>query len=152
MWVNHKRTLRAVVVVTVGYVVVLAAWALWFRPSAPSGTLPYQLAALVAGFGAALGLSMLVANRRTAEQRQIARNGVEGWATVEEVHPLDDTRSELQLQFTVPGSESFSGRIVYAIPRSEISRFAEGAVVPIMVDPDDHHRVLLLPRQTFDEE
>lgn len=148
---NHEKILRAVVGVTAGYVIVLIVWATWFRPSAPPGTLPYQLAALIAGFASALGLAMLFANRRNAEERRLSKNGVEGWATIESVRRLDDTSSELQLHFTVPGSTSFAGRIVYAIPPDEVSRFEAGAVVPIVVDPSDHHRVLLLPRETLDE-
>lgn len=149
---NHERTVRAVVVVTAAYVVVLAVWAGWFRPTAPEGTLPYQLAALIAGFASALGLAMMVANRRTAEQRQLARNGVEGWATIEGVRPIDETSSELDMQFTIPGSQSFAGRIVYAIPPSESARFHVGSIVPIVVDPADHHRVLLLPGQPVDDQ
>jgi hypothetical protein len=149
---NHERVRRAVVFVTVGYVAVLVVWIVWFRRVAEPGTLPYQIVALVAGFGAALGLSMMFANRRTAEQRRLARNGVEGWATVEAVRRIDDTSSELDLQFTVPGSESFAGRIVYSIPPDEQSRFLTGAVVPIMVDPSDHHRVLLLPGEGLDQQ
>lgn len=149
---NHERTVRAVAIVTAVYIVVLAVWAGWFRPSAPEGTLPYQLAALIAGFASALGLAMMIARRRTADERKLARNGVEGWARISRVHPIDDTSSELDLEFTVPGSVSFAGRIVYSIPPGESARFHVGAVVPIMVDPADHHRVLLLPRQTLDEE
>lgn len=149
---NHEKTLRAVAVVTVGYLIVLAVWAGWLRAKTPPGTLPYQLAGLVAGFGAALGLALMIANRRTAEQRRLSRDGVEGWATVEATRPIDDTSTELHMLFTIPGSESFAGRIVYAIPPAETSRFEAGAVVPIMVDPSDHHRVLLLPQQALDEE
>lgn len=149
---NHEKTLRAVAVVTAGYVVVLAIWIGWLRPLTPPGTLPYQLAALVAGFASALGLAMMIANRRTAEERRLARNGVEGWATIESARKLDATSTELHLQFFVPGAESFAGRIVYSIPPAESARFQAGAVVPVMVDPSDHHRVLLLPGESFDEE
>ncbi|MGA9870536.1 MAG: hypothetical protein WBQ44_05250 [Rhodococcus sp. (in: high G+C Gram-positive bacteria)] len=149
---NHERTLRAIAAVTVGYVIVLAVWIGWVRADTPPGTLPYQLAALVAGFGAALGLAMMFANRRTSEQRRLARNGVEGWATIRAVHRIDDASSELDMQFTIPGSNSFAGRIVYTIPPGEAAHFTTGAVVPVMVDPSDHHRVLLLPRQPLDEE
>ena len=149
---NHQRTARAVAVVTAVYLVVLVVWIGWFRAAAPPDTLPYQLAALVAGFGTALGLAMRVANRRTAEQRRLARSGVEGWATVEEVRPVDDTHTELQMLFTIPGSESFAGRVVYSIPPGEKARFHAGAIVPILVDPSDRHRVLLLPREPLDEE
>lgn len=148
---NHERTLRAVAVVTVGYFVVLAIWAGWLRPHTPPGTLPYQLVGLVAGFASALGLAMMIANRRTAEERRLARNGVEGWATIESARQIDATSTELHMQFTIPGSPSYAGRIVYTIPPTETARFETGNVVPIMVDPSDHHRVLLLPGESFDQ-
>ncbi|MDJ0393334.1 hypothetical protein QMK17_08310 [Rhodococcus sp. G-MC3] len=149
---NHQKTLRAVVVVTGGYVIVLAVWAGWLRPHSPPGTLPYQLVALIAGFASALGLAMMVANRSTAAQRRLSRNGVEGWATIEFARQIDEASTELHLRFTIPGSESFAGRIVYSIPPNEVSRFETGNIVPIMVDPSDHHRVLLLPAQSLDQE
>ena len=148
---NHNRTVRAVAVVTVGYIVVLAIWIGWLRDRTPPGTLPYQLAALVAGFGCALGLAMMFAGRGSAEQRRLEAHGVEGWATIEDARRIDASSTELHLQFTIPGAESFAGRIVYTIPPSETARFATGSIVPVLVDPADHHRVLLLPRQTFDE-
>lgn len=148
---NQQRIVRAVVAVTVVYIVVLAVWTVWIRADTPPGTLPYQLAALVAGFGCALGLAMMIANRGTAEQRRLAERGVEGWAVVEDAHRIDDKTTELHLLFTIPGAESFAGRIIHAIPPAESTRFATGSVVPVLVDPDDHRRVLLLPPQTFDE-
>lgn len=148
---NQRRTAHAVVIVTVGYLIVLGVWMFWLRAKTPPGTLPYQLAALVAGFGAALGLAMMLAGRGTAEERRLAARGVEGWATVEDARPIDETSTELHLIFTIPGSASFAGRIVYSIPPAESARFATGSVVPVLVDPDDHHRVLLLPGQSFDE-
>nr|WP_296773232.1 hypothetical protein [Rhodococcus sp. (in: high G+C Gram-positive bacteria)] len=148
---DHERTLRSVAVVTGGYVIVLAVWAGWLRPHTPPGTLPYQLVALVAGFASALGLAMMIANRSTSAERRLTKNGVEGWAMIESAQPIDSTTTELRMQFTIPGSQSFAGRIVYSIPPSEASRFAAGNVVPIMVDPTDHHRVLLLPAQSLDQ-
>lgn len=148
---NHERTLRSVAFIAVGYVVVLVIWASWLRPNSPPGTLPYQIIALVAGFGSALGLGMMVANRRTAAQRQLKAKGVEGWATIEFARPIDATSTELHLQFTIPGSESFAGRIVYSIPPSQTDRFEAGRTVPIMVDPSDHRQVLLLPGEAFDQ-
>lgn len=148
---NHERILRAVAFVAVGYLVVLIIWAGWLRSHTPPGTLPYQLVGLVAGFGTALGLAMMVANRPTAEQRRLAKNGVEGWATVEASRRIDERKMELDLAFTVPGSDSYVGRIVYSIPPSETARFQTGRTLPIMVDPSDHHRVLLLPGESFDE-
>ncbi|NIL78809.1 hypothetical protein [Rhodococcus sp. B10] len=148
---NHERILRAVAAVAVVYVIVLVIWAGWLRPRAEPGTLPYQLMFLVAGFAVALGIAMLVANRRTAEQRRLAKNGVEGWATVEASRRIDDDSTELDLAFTVPGSAPFAGRIVYSIPPDEASRFEPGRTLPVMVDPSDHHKVLLLPGKTSDE-
>ncbi|WP_072803837.1 hypothetical protein [Rhodococcoides yunnanense] len=149
---NHERILRAVAFVAAGYVLVLVVWATWLRPHTEPGTLPYQLTALVAGFAVALGVAMMVANRRTAEERALAKKGIEGWARVEAARKIDDTSTELHLEFTVPGADSFAGRIVYRIPPDEATRFEPGQTLPIMVDPSDHHRVLLLPGQPLDQE
>lgn len=149
---NHERVLRAVAFVAAGYVIVLVVWATWLRPHAEPGTLPYQLTALVAGLALALGVAMMVANRRTAEERRLSKRGIEGWARVEAARRIDDTSTELHLEFTVPGAASFAGRIVYTIPPDEASRFEPGRTLPIMVDPSDHHRVLLLPGEPFDQQ
>ncbi|MDV8078641.1 hypothetical protein R4P47_18925 [Rhodococcus sp. IEGM 1370] len=149
---NNARIVRSVVVVTIGYALVLAIWIGWLRDRTPPGTLPYQLAALVAGFGAALGLAMLIAGRPTREQKELIEHGMEGWATVDAIRRIDDDTAELDLEFTVPGSGSYFGKIVYDIPRSDSSRFEPGTVIAVRVDPAHRERVLLLPRsQGLDE-
>ena len=145
---NHNRTVRAVAVVTVAYIVVLAIWIGWLRDRTPPGTLPYQLAALVAGFGCALGLAMMFAGRGTAEQRRLEAHGVEGWATIEDARRIDANSTELHLQFTIPGAESFAGRIVYTIPPSESARFATGSIVPTAPETDLRREVAALRRRS----
>ena len=73
---NNARIVRSVVFVTIGYALVLAIWIGWLMDRTPPGTLPYQLAALVAGFGAALGLAMMIAGRPTREQKELIEHGV----------------------------------------------------------------------------
>ncbi|MDV8024320.1 hypothetical protein [Rhodococcus sp. IEGM 1330] len=149
---NNARIVRAVVVVTIVYAVVLAIWIGWVNKRTPPGTLPYQLAALVAGFGAALGLAMMIAGRPTREQKELIEHGVEGWATVDAIRRIDDDTAELDLEFTVPGSSSYFGKIVYDIPDADTSRFEPGTVIAVRVDPAHRERVLLLPRpQGLDE-
>ncbi|MGV8873883.1 MAG: hypothetical protein ACOH2Q_15230 [Rhodococcus sp. (in: high G+C Gram-positive bacteria)] len=149
---NNTRIVRAVFIVTVVYAIILAVWIGWLNPRTPPGTLPYQLAALVAGFGAALGLAMMIAGRPTREQKELIEHGVEGWATVDAIRRIDDDTAELDLEFTVPGSGSYFGKIVYDIPNSDTSRFEPGTVIAVRVDPAHRERVLLLPRpQGLDE-
>ncbi|WP_042938405.1 hypothetical protein [Rhodococcus sp. AW25M09] len=149
---NNTRIVRSVVIVTICYSIVLAFWIGWLMDRTPPGTLPYQLAALVAGFGAALGLAMMIAGRPTREQKELIEHGVEGWATVDAIRRIDDDTAELDLEFTVPGSGSYFGKIVYGIPKPDTSRFAPGTVIAVRVDPAHRERVLLLPRtQGIDE-
>ena len=68
------------------------------------------------------------------------------------IRRIDDDTAELDLEFTVPGSGSYFGKIVYDIPRSDTSRFEPGTVIAVRVDPAHRERVLLLPRsQGLDE-
>lgn len=149
---NHSKIANAVIVVTIGYGVILTVWIGWLVERTPPGTLPYQLTALVAGFGAALGLAMMIAGRPTREQKQLMRNGVEGWAIVDAIRRIDSDTAELDLEFTVPGSGSYFGKVVYAVPTSDTERFEPGTVIGVRVDPDHRERVLLLPRrESLDE-
>ncbi|WP_206488842.1 hypothetical protein [Rhodococcus sp. KRD162] len=143
---NDARSVRAVVSVTIAYAIALAVWIGWLRDRTPPETLPYQLAALVAGFGAALGLAMMIAGRPTREQKALIEHGVEGWATVDALRRIDDETAELDLEFTVPGSGSYFGTIVHAVPKSDTTRFEPGTVIAVRVDPAHRERVLLLPR------
>ncbi|MBM7417146.1 MULTISPECIES: hypothetical protein [Nocardiaceae] len=135
---DHERVGRAVAVVTAIYVVVLAVWALVLLPKAPDGTVPYQIAALVAGFGAALGLAMMAAGRPTADERRMRDHGLEGWAVVDEVREIG-TGAEVDLTITVPGSGSYPG----TVRREGSVRYEVGATVPVVVDPDDRTRIRL---------
>ncbi|OZE27548.1 hypothetical protein CH262_06035 [Rhodococcus sp. 05-2255-1e] len=148
---NDSRIVRAVVAVAIGYSIVLAVWIGWLVDKTPPDTLPYQLAALVAGFGAALGLAMMIAGRPTREQKELIEHGVEGWATVDAIRRIDDDTAELDLEFTVPGSSSYFGKIVYGIPRADTAHFEPGTVIAVRVDPAHRERVLLLPRHDVDE-
>ena len=149
---NNTRIVRSVVFVTTVYAIVLAIWIGWLMKRTPPGTLPYQLAALVAGFGAALGLAMMIAGRPTREQKELIEHGVEGWATVDAIRRIDSDTAELDLEFTVPGSGSYFGKIVYDIPQADTARFEPGTVIAVRVDPAHRERVLLLPRsQGLDE-
>lgn len=148
---NHKRTVRAVVAVTLVYSIVLALWITMVVGRTPPGTLPYQVGGLVAGFGAALGLAMLVAGRATKEQRRLMRHGVEGWATVGTLTRLDARTAELELEFTVPGSGVYYGTIVWNLTEDEAERYEPGSILAVRVDPAHRDRVLLLPRgESFD--
>ncbi|MBY6681991.1 hypothetical protein HQ312_13095 [Rhodococcus sp. BP-316] len=135
---DHERVGRAVAVVTAIYVVVLAVWALVLLPKAPDGTVPYQIAALVAGFGAALGLAMMAAGRPTADERRMRDHGLEGWTVVDEVREVG-AETEVDLTITVPGTGSYPG----TVRRTGSVRYEVGATVPVVVDPDDRTRIRL---------
>lgn len=138
---NHVRARRAVFVVTGIYVLVLITWAVVLRPQAPNGTIPYQIAILVFGYGAALGLAMMVAGRPSAADRRLHEHGLEGWAVIDGIHTTwtDDTsRTELEVTITVPGQESFTGVVL----RDDLaSRHSVGDTIMVRVDPDDRGRI-----------
>ncbi|KIQ18155.1 hypothetical protein ASG56_07535 [Rhodococcus sp. Leaf7] len=138
---NHERIGRALLIVTAAYIVVLAVWVFVLLPRSPDGTVPYQIAGLVAGFGAALGLAMMVAGRPTAEDRRLLRDGVEGWAVIEDVRTVGTATApmtEVDVVITVPGSDSYPGLVRRREPSST---FEVGATIPVKVDPADRTRI-----------
>jgi hypothetical protein len=134
---NHERTIRAVLTVTVGYVVLLAVWILFLVRKSPSGTIPYQLAGLVALFGASLGLAMMWASRPTRDERRLERDGIEGWAVIDDVREVGES-TELDLSITVPGAESYRGLVVQPGPSE---RWHRGDTVSVRVDPNDRQKI-----------
>lgn len=147
---NHQRIVRTVCFVTVGYVIVLAVWLGWLIEHTPPATIPYQIMGLVAAFGSALGFGMMAAERPSRADRQLERHGLEGWARIEHVTPLRRTPdngelTELDLRMTVPGSESYAGRVVYEVRRENATRFLPGETITILVDPKDRDHIMLCP-------
>ncbi|KAA0018972.1 hypothetical protein [Antrihabitans cavernicola] len=147
---NHPRIFRAVLGVCAGYAIIFAIWAGWLVQHTPPGTLQYQIAGLLGLLGFGLGVAMMLANRPTKADRRLLTHGLEGWARIEDAHPVQQTDhhselTELQLQLTVPGSESYSGRIVFDVTPIDRDRLAVGAVVPVRVDPHDRGRIMLCP-------
>lgn len=146
---NHRRIVHTVCFIAVWYLIALALWLGWLVDLTPPGTLPYQIGGLVAAFGSALGFGMMWANRPTRSERALEKHGLEGWARITNVTPLrrtvDGELAVLALHLTVPGSESYSGRIDYEI-RPEFKRaITPGATVTVMVDPKDRDRIMLCP-------
>ncbi|WP_040784510.1 hypothetical protein [Nocardia pneumoniae] len=146
---DHERILRTVLGVTAGYLVLLALWLGWVVHRTPPGTVPFQIVALVGLFGSCAGIGMILAARPSKADRKLWRHGVEGWATVEGVHPLERTDhstelTELDLELTVPGSESYRGTIVFDVTPADKSRFAVGEVLSIRVDPANRDRIILV--------
>ena len=147
---NHQRIVRTVCFITACYVIVLAVWLGWLIEHTPEATVPYQIMGLVAAFGSALGFGMMAAGRPSRADRRLARRGLEGWASIERVTPLRRTPdngelTELDLRLTVPGSESYSGRVVYEVRREEATRFVPGETITILVDPNNRDRIMLCP-------
>jgi hypothetical protein len=147
---KHKRILRTVAFITTGYLILLSLWLNLFYPNSAEGTEGFQVMFLVCLYGAVLGLGMLIADRATREDRKIERDGLEGWATIRAATPLgsvigDVQRTELDLDLTVPGSEPYSGKVVFEAERSDVSRLVAGQVVSVLVDPDDRTRILIYP-------
>ncbi|MEV0945402.1 hypothetical protein [Rhodococcus sp. NPDC049939] len=147
---NHQRIVKNVCYVTAGYVVVLALWLGWLVQLTPPATIPYQIMGLLAAFGSALGFSMMAAERPSREDRKLERHGLEGWAKIEHITPVRRTvdngeLTELDLELTVPGSESYSGRVLYEVRRENLTRFVPGATISILVDPKDRDHIMICP-------
>ncbi|MBF5001273.1 hypothetical protein IRT45_29510 [Nocardia sp. BSTN01] len=145
---DHVRILRTVLGVTVGYVIVLGLWLGWVHQHTPPGTEPYQIMALVGAFGSCVGIGMLLAQRPTRSDRRLLRHGLEGWATIERVHPLQYTDhhtelTELDLELTVPGSETYRGTVVFDVAPIDRPRMHVGETISIRVDPADRDRIML---------
>ncbi|MBF6329052.1 hypothetical protein [Nocardia transvalensis] len=145
---DHARILRTVLGVTVGYLILLGLWLGWVLERTPPGTLPYQVVALVGMFGSCVGLGMLLAQRPSRADRRLLRHGLEGWATIEAVHPLERTDhytelTELDLELTVPGTEPYHGRIVFDVAPVDRSKIAVGEKLSIRVDPMDRDRIIV---------
>jgi hypothetical protein len=92
---------------------------------------------------------MLLAVRPSRADRQLWRDGLEGWARIEGAHPLRPTDhhtelTELDLELTVPGSESYRGTIVFDVTPADKSRLAVGETISIRVDPANRDRIILV--------
>jgi len=147
---NHQRVARAVAVVTGGYVLVLALWLTYFVGGSPEGTIGFQVIFLVCAYGSALGLAMIAAGRPPRRDRRLLRRGLEGWATIRSATPIAHTVdngeiTELDLDLTVPGSESYRGRVVYEVTPEFADAFEPGRVITIRVDPKNRDRIVLCP-------
>lgn len=147
---NHHRIVRNVSFITAGYLVVLAVWLGWLIEHTPEATIPYQVMGLLAAFGSALGFGMMAAQRPSRADRALARHGLEGWARIEHVTPLqragdNGELAELDLSLTVPGSGSYSGRVIYEVRREDAPRFVPGETITVLVDPKDRDRIMLCP-------
>lgn len=147
---NHERILRTVLGISACYVVLLAVWAGWLIEHTPPGTMPYQIAGLLGLFGFLIGVGMMLASRPTREDRRLRKRGLEGWARIDEAHPVGKTDhatelTELELTLTVPGSETYSGRVVYDLSPVDRPRFAVGETLSVRVDPQNRDRIILCP-------
>ncbi|WP_024795758.1 hypothetical protein [Tomitella biformata] len=147
---DHKRAIRGVIAVTALFFVALAIWVTFLAPHAPEGTLPYEIAILVFGYGFLLGLALLWAQRASRADRKLYKHGYEGWATITSVRTIPDPdaageRAELELKLTVPGSESYAGKLVRTMNRHERTVLVVGATVPIRVDPHNRDHIMLCP-------
>ncbi|HET8994214.1 MULTISPECIES: hypothetical protein [unclassified Rhodococcus (in: high G+C Gram-positive bacteria)] len=147
---KHTRILRTVAFITTGYLILLSLWLNLFYPNSAEGTEGFQVMFLVCLYGAVLGAGMLIADRTTREDRKIERDGLEGWATIRSATPLGSVvghvqRTELDLDLMVPGSEPYSGKVVFEAEHRDLPRLTAGQVVSVLVDPDDRTRILIFP-------
>ncbi|MBB5914132.1 hypothetical protein BJY24_002999 [Nocardia transvalensis] len=145
---DRTRVLRTVLGVTAGYLIVLGFWLGWLVHRTPPGTIPYQIVALVGMFGSAVGLGLVFAQRPARSDRRLLRHGLEGWATIEGVHPLQRTDhytelTELDLELTVPGSETYRGTVVFDVTPRDEPKIHVGETISIRVDPTDRDRIIL---------
>ncbi|MET8654821.1 DUF3592 domain-containing protein [Nocardia aurea] len=146
---DHARVLRTVLGVTAGYLILLGLWLGWLVQRTPPGTVPYQIVALVGLFGSCVGLGMLLAARPSKADRRLLHHGLEGWATIERVHPLRRTDhhselTELDLELVVPGSETYRGSVVFDVMPGDRAKLAVGETISIRVDPSNRDRIILV--------
>ncbi|MGW6725131.1 hypothetical protein ACWF9G_04420 [Nocardia sp. NPDC055029] len=146
---EHTRIVQALTCVVAMYLVALAVWLGWLAPHTPPGTLPYQVFIMVGLFGAASGIAMAIASMPTRADRQLRKHGLEGWARINGVRPLTRTDhsselTELDVELTVPGSDSYHGKIVVDVMPVDKPRIAIGETIPIRVDPTDRDRIILV--------
>ncbi|MFE6920279.1 hypothetical protein ACFVAV_04450 [Nocardia sp. NPDC057663] len=146
---EHTRILQALAFVVAMYLVALAVWLGWLAPHTPPGTLPYQVFIMVGLFGTAAGIAMALASMPTRADRRLRRHGLEGWAHINGVRPLTLTDhsselTELDVELTVPGSDSYHGKIVVDVMPVDKPRMAIGQNIPIRVDPEDRDRIILV--------
>ncbi|MFD3509260.1 hypothetical protein [Nocardia sp. NPDC058666] len=146
---DHARVMRALAWVVAGYLIALAVWLGWLAPHAPPGTVPYQVMIMVGLFGTACGGAVTWASMPTRADRRLRRHGLEGWARIEGVHPLGRTDhaselTELDVELTVPGADTYSGTIVVDVMPVDKARMVVGQTVPIRVDPQDRDRIILV--------
>lgn len=147
---NHPRIVRTVCFISVSYVIVLSIWLGWLIDHTAPGTIPYQVGGLLAAYGSALGLGMMWADRPTRSERRLARHGLEGWAKIKHAQPIRRTAdngelTELDLALTVPGSESYTGKVLYEVLPENRDRFVAGETISIRVDPRNRDRILICP-------
>lgn len=147
---DHKRARRGVLAVTALFFLALPIWLTFLAPNAPPGALPYEIVILVFGYGFLLGLVLLWAQRAPRADRKLYKHGYEGWATITAVRRLEGPDvigevAELELQLTVPGSESYSGTLVRPLDPYEKTIMVPGAIVPIRVDPQNRDHIMLCP-------
>lgn len=147
---EHTRILQAMACVVALYLVALAVWLGWLAPHAPPGTTPYQVLIMVGLFGAGSGIAMAIAAMPTRAERQLRRHGLEGWARIDGVRPLARTDhsselTELDVELTVPGSDSYHGKIVVDVMPVDKPRMVIGETLPIRVDPTDRDRIMVMP-------
>ncbi|KZM69808.1 hypothetical protein [Nocardia terpenica] len=145
---DHTRIVRTVLGVTVGYLVALGFWLGWVVRHTPPGTIAFQIVALVGMFGSCVGLGMLLSQRPSRADRRLLRHGLEGWATIEGVHRLERTDhhtelTEIDLELTIPGSETYHGTIVFDVEPVDQPKIAVGETISIRVDPADRDRIIL---------
>ncbi|MEV0080402.1 hypothetical protein AB0H58_28680 [Nocardia neocaledoniensis] len=147
---EHTRIVQALACVVALYLVALAVWLGWLAPHAPPGTAPYQVLIMVGLFGAASGVAVAIASMPTRAERRLRRHGLEGWARIDGVRPLARTDhaselTELDVELTVPGADSYHGKIVVDVMPVDKPRMVIGETLPIRVDPADRDRIMVMP-------
>ncbi|MGW5435484.1 hypothetical protein [Nocardia asteroides] len=148
---EHTRILQALACVVAMYLVALAVWLGWLAPHTPPGTMPYQVLIMVGLFGSAAGIAMAVASMPTRAERRLRRHGLEGWARIDGVRPLSRTDhsselTEFDVELTVPGADTYHGKIVVDVMPVDKPRMIIGQVIPIRVDPTNRDRIMILPQ------
>jgi hypothetical protein len=94
------------------------------------------------------------AQAQQAEASRLQAEGVPGMAKLIQARDagitmtgmgagMDSPVADLDLEVTLPGSESFRTTVRAAVPRLQVARLAPGAPLPVRVDPLDHSKLVV---------
>ncbi len=121
----------------------------WLAIGAAGGKNPlaWQIYAVVFVSVLAVAFALMRPTARTRQTREILAHGHEGWATIRTIREGGLTDLDLDLEVTIPGSDSYVS--IVACDTSYRNKYAEGQIISVIVAGDDRGKIILrepLPR------